>query len=159
MAFDDLTPLRVGDTAPDFMLPNEHGELVTLSEIVETKPVVLVFVPAAFTGICTGEYCELRDNIALFQDSHVQLFGISEDPKTALRVWSEQEQLDFPLLSDFWPHGEVARKFGVFIEEAGIATRATFLIDGAMTIRAAFVNPPGEARPLSAYREALATLG
>ncbi len=159
MAFEDLTPLQVGDTAPDFTLQNEHGEDVTLSQVVTTHPVVLVFVPAAFTGICTGEYCELRDNIALFDDTHVQLLGISVDPKTALRVWKEQEQLDFPLLSDFWPHGEVARRFGVFLEDRGVATRATFVIDETMTIRAAFVNPPGEARPLAAYREALAALG
>lgn len=159
MAFEDLRPLQVGDTAPDFTLPNEHGEAVNLSQIAATRPVVLVFVPAAFTGICTGEYCELRDNISLFNDTHVQLLGISVDPKTALRVWKEQEQLDFPLLSDFWPHGEVARAYGVFLEDRGVATRATFIIDDTLTIRAAFVNPPGEARPISAYREALAALG
>lgn len=159
MAFEDLTPLQVGDAAPDFTLPDAHGELVTLSQVVATHPAVLVFVPAAFTATCTGEYCELRDNIALFDDSHVQVLGISVDPKTSLRVWGEQEQLDFPLLSDFWPHGEVAKQYGVFLEDRGIAVRATFVIDGTMTIRAAFVNPPGEARPLAAYREALAALG
>ena len=159
MAFEDLTPLSVGDAAPDFTLKNELGEEVTLSQVVTTHPAVLVFVPAAFTATCTGEYCELRDNISLFNDTHVQLLGISADPKPALKVWKEQEQLDFPLLSDFWPHGEVARTYGVFLEEAGIATRATFIVDETMTIRAAFVNPPGQARPLAAYREALAALG
>jgi len=159
MAFEDLVPLRVGDTAPDFTLPDEHGEPVRLSQIAATRPVVLVFVPAAFTGICTGEYCELRDNISLFQDSHVQLLGISVDPKSALRVWKEQEQLDFPLLSDFWPHGEVASAYGVFLPDRGVATRATFVIDDTLTVRAAFVNPPGEPRPIAAYREALAALG
>jgi len=159
MAFEDLVPLTVGDTAPDFTLPNEHGEPVTLSEIAATKPVVLVFVPAAFTATCTGEYCELRDNIELFEDRHVQVLGISTDPKSALRVWKEQEQFDFPLLSDFWPHGEVARAYGVFLEERGAAARGTFLIDGTLAVRAAFVNPPGQARPLGAYREALAALG
>jgi len=159
MAFEDLVPLRVGDTAPDFTLPNSHGEAVRLSQIAATRPVVLVFVPAAFTATCTGEYCELRDNISLFQDTHVQLLGISTDPKSALRVWQEQEQLDFPLLSDFWPHGEVARAYGVLLEDRGVATRATFVIDDTLTVRAAFVHPPGEARPIAAYREALATLG
>ncbi|HWK19725.1 MAG TPA: peroxiredoxin [Microbacteriaceae bacterium] len=159
MAFEDLLPLRVGDTAPDFTLPDEHGEPVALSRIAATKPVVLVFVPGAFTATCTGEYCELRDNISLFQDAHVQLLGISTDPKAALRVWKEQEQLEFPLLSDFWPHGEVARAYGVFLEERGAAARATFVIDDTLTVRAAFVNPPSEPRPLAAYREALAALG
>jgi len=159
MAFEDLIPLQVGDTAPDFTLPNEHGEAVSLSQIAATRPVVLVFVPAAFTATCTGEYCELRDNISLFNDTQVQLLGISTDPKSALRVWKEQEQLDFPLLSDFWPHGEVARAYGVFLEDRGVATRATFVIDDTLTVRAAFVNAPGEPRPISAYREALAALG
>jgi len=159
MAFEDLTPLRAGDAAPDFALPDHRGEEVRLSQVVQTKPAVLVFVPAAFTATCTGEYCELRDNIELFQDSHVQLLGISADGKAALRAWAQQEGLDFPLLSDFWPHGEVARKYGVFLEDRGTAARGTFLVDGSMTIRAAFVNPPGEARPLAAYREALAALG
>ena len=159
MAFDDLKPLGPGDPAPDFTLPNAHGEPVSLRQVVSSRPAVLAFVPAAFTATCTGEYCELRDNIALFEDSHVQLLGISVDPKAALRVWGEQEQLDFPLLSDFWPHGEVARAFGVFLEERGTATRATFVVHATMTIRAAFVNAPGEARPISAYRTAIAALG
>jgi peroxiredoxin len=159
MAFEDLQPLALGDAAPDFTLPNAHGEPVSLRQVVSTHPAVIAFVPAAFTATCTGEYCELRDNISLFNDSHVQLLGISVDPKAALRVWGEQEQLDFPLLSDFWPHGEVARAFGVFLEERGTATRATFVIDSTMTIRAAFVNAPGEARPIAAYRTAIAALG
>lgn len=159
MAFEDLTPLAVGDHAPDFELTDQHGRSVRLSDIIVGKPVVLAFVPAAFTGICTGEFCELRDNIELFGDASVQLVGVSVDPKAALRVWADQEGYQFPLLSDFWPHGAVAREYGVFLEDRGIATRATFVIDGTGTIRAAFVNPPGEARPITAYREALAELG
>lgn len=158
MSFEDLSPLSVGDVAPDFELADQHGRAVRLSELASERPVVLAFVPAAFTGVCTGEFCELRDNIAVFQDSAVQLVGVSCDPKAALRVWSEQEGLDFPLLSDFWPHGEVARAYGVFLEERGIATRATFLVDRARVIRAVFANPPSEPRPIAAYREALAAL-
>jgi len=159
MPFEDLTPLRAGDAAPDFTLPSALGPEISLREVVAAKPVVLSFVPAAFTGTCTGEFCELRDNIALFQDASVQLIGVSVDPKAAQRVWAEQEGFDFPIVSDFWPHGAVARAYGVFLEDRGIATRATFVIDGSMTIRAAFVNPPSAARPLEAYREALAALG
>lgn len=159
MPFDDLTPLKAGDQAPDFTLPSALGPEVTLSDAVAERPVVLSFVPAAFTGICTGEFCELRDNISLFQDASVQLIGISVDPKTAQRVWAEQEGFEFPILSDFWPHGAVAKAYGVFLEDRGFATRATFIIDGTMTIRAAFVNPPSEARPLDEYKKALAELG
>lgn len=158
MAFDDLTPLKAGDTAPDFTLSAASGEHVTLSELLAEKPVVLAFVPAAFTGTCTGEFCELRDNLATFEDASVHLIGISADSKFSLKVWGEQEGLNFPLLSDFWPHGAVARLYGVFLEEAGLATRATFVIGQDGIITAAFANPPGQARPLAAYREALATL-
>ena len=158
MAFDDLTPLQPGETAPDFTLGAASGEAVTLSELLAEKPVVLVFVPAAFTGTCTNEFCELRDNLAAFEDAAVHLVGISADSKFALKVWGEQEELNFPLLSDFWPHGAVARQYGVFLEEAGIATRATFVIGQDGRIAASFANPPGQARPLSAYREALASL-
>lgn len=159
MAFEDLAPLQAGDTAPDFTLGSADGETVTLSELLEVKPVVLAFVPAAFTGRCTAEFCELRDNLAMFDDAAVQLLGISTDTKFALRVWGEQEGINFPLLSDFWPHGAVARQYGVLLEETGQATRATFVIGQDGVIRSAFVNPPTESRPLAAYREALATLG
>jgi len=158
MAFDDLSPLRAGDTAPDFSLGSAGGEAVTLSELLKTKPVVIAFVPAAFTGRCTGEFCELRDNIAMFDDAAVHLLGISADSKFALQAWAEKEGITFPLLSDFWPHGAVARQYGVFLEEAGLATRATFVIGQDGVIKTAFVNPPSEARPLEAYREALAAL-
>lgn len=158
MAFEDLTPLQPGDTAPDFTLPSAGGESVTLSELLANGPVALVFVPAAFTGICTGEFCELRDNLAAFEDAAVQLVGISADSKFSLKVWGEQEGLNFPLLSDFWPHGATARQYGVFLEEPGLATRATFLIGQDGVVKASFANPPGQPRPLSAYREALATL-
>ena len=144
MAFEDLTPLSVGDTAPDIELTDQFGQAFRLSDAVREQPVVLAFVPAAFTGTCTSEFCELRDN--------------SCDSKASLRLWGEQEGYDFTLLSDFWPHGAAASAFGVFMADRGIATRATFLVDATMTIRAAFVNSPGEARPLSAYREALAAL-
>ena len=158
MAFEDLSPLQPGDTAPDFTLGSAGGADVALSELLAEKPVVIAFVPAAFTGLCTAEFCELRDNLSVFDDASVHLVGISADSKFSLKVWGEQEGIQFPLLSDFWPHGAVARQYGVFLEEAGIATRATFVIGQDGVIKASFVNPPGEARPLGAYRDALAAL-
>jgi len=158
MAFEDLAPLRAGDAAPDFTLPNQFGEDVTLSALAADKPVVVAFVPLAFTATCTGEVCELRDNIALFRNADVHLVVVSCDSKATLREWGEREGLDFPLLSDFWPHGAVSTEYGVFLEDKGFAARATFVVDRELTVRAAFVNPPSQARPLEAYREALATL-
>lgn len=148
----------IGTPAPSFSLKNQFGETVSLADFTGKKAVVLVFFPLAFSGICTGELCELRDNFALFKDSGVELLGISVDSHFSLRAFAEQEKYDFSLLSDFWPHGGVAREFGVFVEEAGFANRATFVIDKAGNIAGSFVTAPGEARSLSAYTDILATL-
>lgn len=146
---------EIGDSAPDFELDNQFGEKIRLSDFRGVKPVMLVFYPLAFTGVCTGELCELRDNLALFQQSGTELIAISVDSKATLRVFAEREGYDFTLLADFWPHGEVARQYGVFHEERGIATRGSFLIDVNGRVAAKFVNPPGEARSLEEYRAAL----
>lgn len=150
--------LVVGSVAPDFSLVNQFGETVTLEQFRGVRPVVLVFFPLAFSGTCTGELCELRDNLALFADDDVELIGISVDNKASLRAWAEQEGYNFTLLADFWPHGEVARRYGVFLDDKGYATRGTFVIDVSGVIRSLFVTAPGEARPLSSYRDALAQL-
>lgn len=147
----------VGTPAPDFTLRDQFGQTVTLSALRGT-PVALVFFPLAFTGTCTGELCELRDNLAVFADAGVRLLAISVDSTATLRVFAEREGYDFTLLADFWPHGEVARRYGAFLEEKGFATRATIVVDAQGLVRAAFSVPPGEARPLAAYRAALADL-
>lgn len=145
-------------TAPDFELPNQFGEHIRLSDFRGKRPVALVFFPLAFSSTCTGELCELRDNIALFGGEHVELIGISVDSKASLRAFAEQEGYDFTMVSDFWPHGAVAKEYGVFLEEKGFANRASFLIDVNGIIRASFVTSPGEARSLDDYRAALAEL-
>jgi peroxiredoxin len=150
--------LEIGRPAPDFALRDQHGRTVRLSEFAGERPVVLVFYPFAFSGTCTGELCELRDNLDLFEDASVQLMGVSCDPVHALRAWADAEKYEFPLLSDFWPHGEVARAYDVFSETMGAAVRGTFLVDSVGAVRWSVVNGPGEARPLSAYREAVASL-
>lgn len=150
--------LEVGAQAPDFTLSDQNGEELTLSELVAEGPVALVFFPLAFSGICTGELCELRDNLAVFQDSKVRLIGVSVDSVYALKAWSDAEGYEFPILSDFWPHGAVANEYGVFVEEAGIATRATLVIGDDRRVLASFETAPGEARDFGAYREALAAI-
>lgn len=144
--------------APDFELPNQFGEHVRLGEFRGKKPVALVFFPLAFSSTCTNELCELRDNLSLFKDSGVELIGISVDSKATLRAWAEHEGYDFTLLADFWPHGDVAKEYGVFIGAKGFANRATFLIDIDGFIRASFITAPGQARSLEEYRTALAEL-
>jgi peroxiredoxin len=150
--------VNVGTHAPDFGLVNQFGQTVRLSEFREVRPVALVFFPLAFTGICTGELCELRDNFSLFERQGVELLAVSVDSKATLRVFAEQEDYQFSLLSDFWPHGAVAQDYGVFLEKRGTAARATFVIDVAGVIRSRFVTESGTARSLATYREALDAL-
>lgn len=150
--------IQVGEVAPDFTLSNQHGEELTLSELVAEGPVALVFFPLAFSGICTGELCELRDNLSVFDDAKVRLVGVSVDSVFSLKVWAEQEGYEFSILSDFWPHGAVAREFGAFVEERGIATRATVIVGENRKVLASFETSPGEARDFAAYREAVAAL-
>jgi mycoredoxin-dependent peroxiredoxin len=144
--------------APDFELANQFGEHVRLSDFRGVKPVALVFFPLAFSSTCTSELCELRDNLTLFTDNSVELIGISVDSKATLRAFAEHEGYDFTLLADFWPHGDVAKDYGVFLEEKGFANRATFLIDTDGIIRASFITAPGEARSLEEYKAAVADL-
>jgi peroxiredoxin len=145
--------VSVGDKAPDFTLSNQFGEDFTLSS--QGKPIALVFYPFSFSGLCTGELCELRDNIQMFRDAKVELVGISIDSKYTQAAFAKSENYDFQLLADFWPHGEVSQKYGVFLEDKGFSTRATFLIDAQGVIAAKFVTAPGQARDLASYRKAL----
>ena len=119
----------IGDLAPDFTLTNQFGENVTLSDFRGKKPVVMVFYPLSFSGICTGELCELRDNFDRFDRENVELLAVSVDSKFVQKMFAEHEGYKFSVLADFWPHGDVASKFGVFIDKAGISGRANFIID------------------------------
>ena len=150
--------LLIGDLAPDFTLPNQFGEDVTVSQFRGVKPVVLVFYPLSFSGICTGELCEIRDNFARFESNDVELLAISVDSKYVQKVFAEHEGYKFSVLADFWPHGQVAKDYGVFLEEHGISNRATFVIDKDGVLVAKFVTAPGQARSLDEYDRALATL-
>ena len=148
--------LGPGAIAPDFTLANQFGQPVSLADFRGVKPVTLVFFPLAFSRTCQGELCELRDHLELFEDSGTELLGVSVDSKHALRAWAEEQGYGFQLLADFWPHGEVARSYGAFLEERGYADRATFVIDADGVIRTSFATGPGEARTLEQYRAALA---
>ncbi|GMA89327.1 peroxiredoxin [Angustibacter aerolatus] len=119
---------------------------------------LLVFFPFAFSGICTTELCAFRDDLSTYQNDDVQVLAISCDPVTALRAWSEAQGYEFPLLSDFWPHGAVSSSYGAFFAEAGMSLRGTFLVDRDGVLRWSVVNGPGQPRDTSAYREALAAL-
>ena len=148
----------VGDPAPDFELANQFGEPVRLSDF-RGRNVAVVFYPFAFSGICTGELCEIRDNLAHFEDADTAVLAVSVDSKFAQRAYAEKEGYGFDLLADFWPHGAVASAYGVFDSDSGMALRGTFIIDAAGIVRYVVVNPRGQARDFAAYRSALAGLG
>ncbi|WP_240644269.1 peroxiredoxin [Antribacter gilvus] len=148
---------RPGDPAPDLTLPDTHGTPVHLADL-RGEAVLVVFYPFAFSGTCTGELCELRDNIEDFETAGVRLLAVSTDPVFTLKAWQEKEGFGFDLLSDFWPHGEAARAFGVFDENSGHALRGSFLIDADGIVRWAVVNPRGQRRDLEGYRQALTTI-
>src|ERR1700712_5663463 len=150
--------LEIDTKAPDFELPNQFGEHIRLSDFAGKSPVALVFFPLAFSSTCTTELCTLRDNLALFKQSGVELLGISVDSKATLRAFAEAEGYDFTLLADFWPHGEVAKEYGVFLQNKRFANRATFGFDINGVIRQHCVPAPGQARDLTDYRAALDSL-
>ncbi|RBY94852.1 peroxiredoxin [Blastococcus sp. TBT05-19] len=149
--------LSVGDRAPEFSLPDQDKQVVSLAELRGT-PVLLVFYPFAFSGICTGELCQLRDELAAYTDAGVKVLAISTDPVFSLKAFKAAEGFDFPLLSDFWPHGETAQAYGVFNDKAGMAVRGTFLIDAEGVITFAEVNGPGDAREQSGWKDAVAKI-
>ena len=148
----------MGLPAPEFTLTNQYGESVSLSDFRGRKNVVLMFYPFAFTSICTGELCELRDSQVDFDADDAEVLSISCDTPHTLKVYANQESLTHSLLSDFWPHGEVSQAYGVFLHEKGFATRGTFVIDKAGIVRWSVVNAPGEARSADEYKAALAGL-
>jgi mycoredoxin-dependent peroxiredoxin len=150
--------ITVGAKAPDFERKNQHGQTVRLSDFRGEKNVVLLFYPFAFTGVCTGELCALRDELPTFVNDDVQLLAVSNDAPFSLRVFAEQEGLDYPLLSDFWPHGEVSRAYEVFDEDKGCSVRGTFVIDKEGVVRWTVVNGLPDARDLNEYVRALETL-
>jgi mycoredoxin-dependent peroxiredoxin len=150
--------IQVGDSAPDFELKDQHGTSVKLSDFRGKKNVVLVFYPLAFSGICTGELCSIRDELPTLGGDDVQVVAVSVDSVFAHRAWAEQENYEFPLLSDFWPHGDVAKTYGIFNEEAGLATRGTFIIDKTGVVQWKVENAIPDARDLDEYRKALAAI-
>ncbi|HET6636276.1 MAG TPA: peroxiredoxin [Streptomyces sp.] len=153
-----MQAVETGAKAPDFTLKNQHGETISLSDYRGEKNVVLLFYPFAFTGVCTGELCALRDELPTFVNDDVQLLAVSNDSPFALRVFAEQEGLTNPLLSDFWPHGDTSRAYGVFDEEKGCAVRGTFIIDKEGVVRWTVVNGLPDARDLNDYVKAIETL-
>jgi len=125
--------LEVGSEAPPFRLLTQNAAWLELADLAGGE-VMLVFMPYAFTKTCEGEMCSLRDNLAYLQSKGARIVAITCDTLNSNRVWAEQQGFTFPILSDFWPHGQVARSYDSFNEQFGYATRTTYVIDGGGTI-------------------------
>mgnify|MGYP000967504741 CR=1 FL=1 len=132
---DSQVKLKVGDPAPDFSLPDLEGKKITLSEFRDKKNVVISFVPAAWTPVCSQQWPGYNIAQDIFEKSDTILLGISEDNIPTLHAWTQHiVNLWFPVLSDFWPHGAVAEKYGV-LRPTGVSERALFVIDKEGIIR------------------------
>lgn len=151
-------PELLGSAAPDFTLKDQNNQPVTLSALAADGPVLVVFFPLAFSGICTGELDQLRDSLPSYDEASVRVLAVSVDSVYTLKVFSQQRAYGFPILSDFWPHGAVAQRYGVFDDGSGIANRGTFLVDDSGIVRFAEVNEPGQPRDQTVWARAVAEL-
>lgn len=145
----------VGTAAPSFATRNQHGQDVSLDDL-RGAPAVLIFYPWAFSGICTGELCAVRDDLGRFAAVGARVLAISCDPIFTLRAFDDAEGLGFDLLSDHWPHGEIARAYGVFDSGPGVARRGSFVLDADGTITWTVQQGIGEPREIAAHLAALA---
>jgi peroxiredoxin len=150
-----MTGLTLGAPAPDFTLRDQFGQDVTLGSFRGTKAVLLLFYPFAFSGICTGEMSGIRDRLDEFMTFDTEVLGISCDPVYSLRAFADAEGLNFPLLSDYWPHGEVARAYEVFNEAKGAPYRSSYVIDREGVLRWAVHNANADGRDLDQHLEQL----
>jgi peroxiredoxin (alkyl hydroperoxide reductase subunit C) len=147
---DSVLKVKVGDMAPDFMLPSIAGQKITLSQYRGKKNVVLSFVPAAWTPVCSDQWPGYNIVQDLFDKNNTILFGITVDNIPTLYAWTNQMgKLWFPVLSDFYPHGKVAETYGV-LRSDGTTERALFVIDKKGVIRYIDVHDINKRPPLEA---------
>lgn len=146
-----MSGLICGGPAPDFTLRDQFGQDVTLSDFRGRKAVAIMFFPFAFSGVCTGEMSSVRDRLAEFMTFETEVLAISCDPVYALRAFADGDGLNFPLLSDFWPHGEVAQAYEVFDAEKGMPRRSSYVVDREGLIRWSVHNAMPQGRDLDEH--------
>jgi peroxiredoxin len=152
-------PAEIGSPAPDFTLRNFDGEFVSLESLKGRKTLV-VFIPFPFTDTCQGELCAIRDHLGDLNGLDANVVAITCDTVFANRAWSAQNGFEFPVLSDFWPHGVVTSAYGAFDDKAGVANRWTFVLDATGIVRE-IINTESRKIPreFDAYVAALAAIG
>ena len=153
-----MSGLVIGGEAPDFTLRDQFGQDVTLSSYRGTKAVAILFYPFAFSGVCTGEMAGIRDRLDEFLTFDTEVLAVSCDPMFALRAFADQDGLNFALLSDFWPHGAVARDYEVFDDSSGAARRSSYVVDKSGVVRWAVHNAMPQGRDLDEHLRQLQAL-
>jgi len=156
---DSTLKVKVGDKAPDFTLTSTDGKKITLSDFRGKQNVVLSFVPAAYTPVCSKQFPGYNISLDIFKKHNAALLGITTDNTPSQYAWIKQmDGLDFPVLSDFWPHGKVASQYGVLRKGSGTAERALVVIDKQGIIRYIHVHDINKRPPLEDLAAALAKL-
>jgi len=146
-----VTGLQIGGPAPDFALRDQFGQTVSLAEYRGRKAVAILFYPFAFSGVCTGEMSGIRDRLDEFMTFETEVLAVSCDPVFALRTFADADGLNFPLLSDFWPHGEVAKAYDVFNDEIGAARRSSYVVGKDGVLRWSVHNANADGRDLDEH--------
>ncbi|MGH3352271.1 MAG: peroxiredoxin [Nocardioides sp.] len=146
-----MSGLQIGGPAPDFTLRDQFGADVTLSDFHGKKAVAIFFFPFAFSGVCTGEMSGLRDRLDEFVTFDTEVLAISCDPMFAMRQFADTDRLNFPVLSDFWPHGEVAKAYDVFNDRNGAPQRSSYIVDKDGVVRWAVHNANADGRDLDEH--------
>ncbi len=154
----DMTGLELGRPAPDFTLRDQFGQDVTLSSHRGSKAVLILFYPNAFSGVCTGELSGIRERLDEFMTFDTEVVAISCDPVYSVRAFADAEGLNFPLLSDFWPHGQVAISYDVFDAAKGTPRRSSYVIDREGQVAWAVHNASPDGRDLDEHLTQLRAL-
>ena len=145
----------IGEKLPDFELTNVNREKMKTEDFLGEKT-MFVFMPFPFSGVCTPEVCELRDNSSLMQEANMNTVIITVGAWATNLTWATQYDIKFPILADFWPHGEVAQKFGCFNEKVGTAMRYSYLTNEENIITEIIKSDEFPiARDFSEYRKSL----
>ncbi len=152
-------PIAVGTKAPDFTLQDQDQNDVTLSSFQGKKNVVLAFYPLDFSPVCSKEHACFRDDLKGFEGHNAQVLGVSVDSAWAHKAFARHLEVSYPLLADFHPRGQVAAKFGLYLDDKGITQRATVVIDKRGVVRYVHVNEILEQRDNKQIDKALEQLG
>ena len=150
--------VSTGQPAPGFDLISQEREEVGLESLKGHKSLI-VFIPFPFTGICDSEACMLRDELSALGDLDAKVVVITAHAIPSNKRWADENGLNFPVLSDYWPHGVVSRAYGTFNEKLGVANRFTFVLDAEGTVRDVInTDSLGTAREFELYTQALAAI-